>query len=161
MGKTVVVGISDLNVVKAGDTLITYALGSCVGICLYDPIHKIAGMSHIMLPTAQVTAAKGQELKYADTAIPILINKMMAAGALRSSLKAKIAGGAKMFATVGNNDISNIGDRNVAAVKATLAKNKIPILVADTGKDFGRTQKFDADTGTMNIKSAHKGEWSL
>ncbi len=161
MGKTVVVGISDLNVVRSGDNLITYALGSCVGICLYDSINKVAGMSHIMLPTAQATIAKSQELKYADTAIPILLNKMIAAGALRSSIKAKIAGGAKMFATVGNNDISNIGDRNVQAVKATLTKLKIPIIASDTGQNFGRTQKFDADTGTMIIKSAHKGEWSL
>ncbi len=161
MGKTVVVGISDLNVVKTGDTLITYALGSCVGICLYDPLRKIAGLSHIMLPSASASAVKGQDMKYADTAIPLLINKMVAAGAMRSSLKAKIAGGAKMFATTGNSDISNIGDRNVTAVKATLSALRIPILASDVGDSFGRTQSFDADTGTMKIKSAHKGEWFL
>ncbi len=159
MGKMVVVGIADLNVVKGDDYLITYALGSCVGICLYDPINKVAGMSHIMLPSSQ--AAKDHPHKFADTAIPALIAKMVAAGALRSAIKAKIAGGAKMFATVGNSDIASIGDRNVVAVKATLANQRIAIIAEDTGKNFGRTQSFDAVTGTMKIKSAQKGEWTL
>ncbi len=161
MGKTIVVGIADLNVVKNDDLIITYALGSCVGICLHDPVRKIAGLSHIMLPDSRSAGNANQPHKYADSAIPALIKKMEAAGAMRSSLKAKIAGGAKMFATTGNSDIANIGERNVAAVKQTLAALRIPIIVADTGENFGRTQTFDPQTGLMKIKSANKGEWVL
>ncbi len=160
MGKTIVVGIADLNVAKGDDIIITYALGSCVGICLYDPIKKIAGLSHIMLPDSKMSNNQ-QPHKYADSAIPALIKRMVAEGALRGSIKAKIAGGARMFATTGNSDIANIGERNVIAVKKTLASLGIPILVADTGENFGRTQSFDPQTGAMKIKSANKGEWIL
>ncbi len=161
MGKTIVVGIADLNVAKGDDIIITYALGSCVGICLYDSVKKVAGLSHIMLPDSKLANNPNQPHKYADSAIPALIKRMVAEGALRGGIKAKIAGGAKMFATTGNSDIANIGERNVAAVKKTLASLGIPILVADTGENFGRTQSFDPQTGLMKIKSANKGEWVL
>ncbi len=161
MGKTIVVGIADLNVALNDDIIITYALGSCVGICLYDPVRKIAGLSHIMLPDSKLSVNAAQPHKYADSAIPALIKRMEMQGAMRSALKAKIAGGAKMFATSGNSDIANIGERNIAAVKKTLASLRIPILVADVGENFGRTQSFDPQTGLMKIKSANKGEWVL
>lgn len=161
MSKMIVVGISDLNIAKGDEALITYALGSCVGICLYDNIKKIAGMSHIMLPVASAIPNSNNPHKFADTAIPILIKKMEAGGALRAVIKAKIAGGAKLFAAMGNSDITNIGERNIAAVKQTLSALKIAITAEDIGKDFGRTQTFYALTGTMKIKSAIKGEWLL
>lgn len=155
------VGISDLNVVDKGDTLVTYALGSCVGICLYDSTVKIAGLSHIMLPTSKGFNVVGkQSQRYADLAIPELIKLMERKGANRARLKAKIAGGARMFQTVNNSSLSNIGDRNVIAVKQVLQFYKIPIIAEDTGKDYGRTQYFDAATGTMKIKSVNRGEFS-
>jgi chemotaxis protein CheD len=163
MSNTVKVGIADLNVVKAPDILVTYALGSCVGICIYDVATRIAGMSHIMLPVCE-TVKEGplaQPYRFADTAIPILVKKMEQMGAGRLRMKAKIAGGAKMFAAAGNNSISNIGIRNVIAVKAALSSLKIGIIAEDTGKDFGRTVFFGASDGMMIVKSANKGEWSL
>ncbi len=155
----ITIGISDQNVAKGEDVLVTYALGSCVGICLYDPIVKVAGLSHIMLPTnTGVTDPKGQ-MRFADTAIPMLIRRMESLGASKPRLKAKIAGGAQMFPAVTNASIANIGQRNVAAVKAVLAQLRIPILAEDTGKDYGRTQHFYAKDGVMRITSAKKGEW--
>ena len=155
----ITVGISDLNVARAPDVLVTYALGSCVGICLYDSFTRVAGLSHIMLPSSARSRDKSQPARYADTAIPMLIQRMVAAGANKSRLRAKIAGGAKMFATVSDNSLSNIGQRNVAAVKETLRAYGIPILADDTGKDYGRTLYFNAADGSMRIKSAKHGEW--
>ena len=159
MSKTVTVGISDLNVVRSSDVLVTYALGSCAGICLYDPVTHIAGMSHIMLPSSGMAHAAGQEYRFADTGIVALVKKMTSMGANPSRLKAKIAGGAQMFACVNNKELGNIGARNVIAVKETLAKLRIPIIAEDTGKDYGRTLYFYAETGLMKVKSAKQGEW--
>lgn len=160
MSQTVTVGISDLNVVRAPDILVTYALGSCVGICLYDGVRKIAGLSHIMLPTSQgFASAQSQAYKFADTAITLLVQKMEQNGAMRGVLRAKIAGGAQMFAGINNSSLANIGERNVIAVKKELARLHIPIMAEDTGKNYGRTLFLSAEDGTMRIKSVNRGEW--
>lgn len=154
----ITVGISDLNVVKGGDTLVTYALGSCIGICLYDGINKIAGLSHIMLPSSSLSMAGGNDMKFADTAVPLLLKKMVAVGAKQPYIKAKIAGGAQMFAMDNNSSVANIGLRNAVAVKEILQKLRIPITAEDTGKNYGRTLVFSAADGVMHIKSALYGE---
>jgi chemotaxis protein CheD len=162
MSNTIVVGISDYKVAALGDVLVTYALGSCVGICLYDPVSKIAGLSHIMLPTitdftdSRLTAQQG---KYADTALELLVQQMLTLGVVRIRLRAKIAGGAQMFAPVNNTNLAGIGERNVLAVKKELSRLRIPIVAEDTGKNYGRTVYFGADDGLMTIKSVNKGEW--
>ena len=150
------IGIGDLKVCKSPDILVTYALGSCVGVCLLDSATGVGGLSHIMLPdsTAGVNGA-ATPMKFADTAIPMLIQQMEALGAVRSRLKAKIAGGATMFATT--NDKFNIGERNINAVKAILNKEHIPIVAEDVGLNYGRTQFFYPETGIMEIRAASKG----
>jgi chemotaxis protein CheD len=154
------VGISDWKIAKPPDGLVTYALGSCVGIALFDKARKIAGLSHIMLPDSKNSSEPAlSRMKFADTAIPDMLNKMIAMGAMRTSIQAKIAGGAVMF-KIGN-DRFNIGERNIAAVKATLQSLRIPIISQDTGKDFGRTMFVTADDGGVTIKSANRGEWKL
>lgn len=160
MSQQVKVGISDLNVVRAPDSLVTFALGSCVGICLYDRVTKVAGLSHIMLPTNTNHDTK-QAYRFADTALPILVQKMVAMGAAKARLTAKIAGGASMFSGMPSGALSHIGERNAAAVKEALGKLGIPIIADDTGKNYGRTVYFYADTGVMQVKSANKGEWNF
>ncbi len=160
MNRTIKVGISDLNIAHSPNVLVTYALGSCVGICLYDRVAKVAGLSHIMLPSSSA-GRDNQPYRYADTAIVILVKRMVAAGADQRRLTAKIAGGARMFATFTDSNLSNIGQRNVASVKETLGKLGIPIIADDTGKDYGRTVFFSADNGQMCVKSANRGEWVL
>lgn len=160
MSQTITVGISDLNIAQNGDMLVTHALGSCIGICLYDNVAKIAGLSHIMLPSSIGFNPVGKQIyKFADTAIPELIKKMQAVGANKIYLRAKIAGGAQMFAGVNNSSLANIGERNISAVKAELARQRIPILAEDTGKNYGRTQYFSSNDGVMIIKSVNRGEW--
>ena len=154
------IGIGDLKVCRVPDVLVTYALGACVGICLLDSTAKVGGLSHIMLPdsTAGVNGASAP-MRFADTAIPLLIREMEKLGASRGRLRAKIAGGATMFAIA--NDKFNIGDRNVAKVKAMLASERIPILAEDTGADYGRTLFFYPETGVMEIRAAARGTKTL
>ena len=152
----VTVGIADLNAVKAPDSLITYALGSCVGICLYDNTAKIAGLAHIMLPLSTEAAGKvDNKRRYADTGIMELIQTMNLMGASTMRMTAKIAGGAQMFK--GNSSsMFNVGERNVAAVKKVLASYKIRIIAEETGADFGRTVLFHGESGAMEVRAAMK-----
>lgn len=159
MGNNVTVGIADLNVVRPPDTLVTFALGSCVGICLYDQTARVAGLSHILLPLSGQMPGNNTPMKYADTAVPLLVKKMEALGARQAGIKAKIAGGAQMFASMSNASIANIGARNVAAVKEALAKLHIPIVAEDTGANYGRTLYFNSETCSMTIRSPKQGEW--
>lgn len=157
MGTTLTVGIADLKVGKGDDILVTYALGSCVGICLYDAESKIAGLAHIMLPLSKDAAATSKATpenrrRYADTGITELIQEMNLAGASTKNLTAKIAGGAQMFTA--SSAVFNIGERNLEAVKKMLASYRIKIVADDTGLNYGRTVFFHADTGIMEVKSA-------
>ena len=150
----ITVGIADLNIAKEPDVLATYALGSCVGICLYDPEKKIAGLAHIMLPLSKeaVGNAVDNRRRYADTGITELIQTMSLSGASPSRLVAKIAGGAQMFSTTSS--VFNIGERNVAAVKKILTAYRIRIVAEQTGENFGRTVFFYPEDGTMEIRAA-------
>ncbi len=152
----ITVGISDLAVGKSDSTLVTYALGSCVGICLYDQRAKIGGLAHIMLPCSKdVPNATDNYKKFADTGIYLLAKEMVSKGADFKSLTAKIAGGAQMFASA--NSTFNIGERNVNAVKQVLGNNHIQIIAEQTGSNIGRTIFFNVDTGMVEVKSAMKG----
>jgi len=160
MSNIITVGISQMNTVAPPDVLVTYALGSCVGICLYDPQTRIGGLSHIMLPSSKTSLRKDDVLKFADTAIIELVKDMESMGAKRSRMVAKIAGGAQMFSGITASAIANIGQRNVAAVKETLAELRIPVVGEDVGKNYGRTLYFYPEDGKVKIKSANKGEWT-
>ena len=135
------IGISDLKVCRPPDVLVTYALGSCVGICLL------------------ATNGAATPMRFADTAIPMLVNEMVKMGANRSRIRAKIAGGAVMFAAT--SDRFNIGERNIAAVKSALRKEGIPIIAEDTGLNYGRTVFFYPENGIMEVRAASKGNKQL
>ena len=153
-----VVGISDLKVALPPDTVITYALGSCVGICLLDPVKHVGGLAHIMLPQSSLSPRDSNVAKFADTAIPELIKQMERRGAARIRLKAKIAGGAQMFDVqgAGNNPTWQIGQRNVTAVTEALKRLNIPILAKDVLENYGRTVSFDPSTGIMSVKAINR-----
>ncbi|MDR0569629.1 MAG: chemotaxis protein CheD [Clostridiales Family XIII bacterium] len=155
MSELIRVGISDYAKAKAPNILVTFALGSCVGICLFDGATKTGGLSHIMLPdSTQAARNETNRMKFADTALVDIVRDLKGMGAAR--LTAKIAGGAQMFSTPGIGNLGNIGERNVKAVKAALASLKIPIVAEDTGKNYGRTVYFDLSTGVMKVQSIGK-----
>jgi|SRR5690625_201466 len=153
----VIVGIADLNTAKAPSTIRTSGLGSCVGVVIYDISKQIAGLAHIMLPYSNPEKADNQ-YKYADTAIEILINKLIEQSASKFNLKAKIAGGAQMFQISTGTDIMRIGPRNIKAVREQLDKHRIPIIAEDVGGKSGRTIEFDPESGKLKIRTVNKGE---
>lgn len=157
----VIVGMADLNAVKNPGILTTLGLGSCVGIALYDPISKVAGLAHCMLPDSTQIQNNNSEAKFVDTATARLIIEMQRLGANKSLLRAKIAGGAQMFAFNATNELMRIGDRNVEATIKVLAKYNIPILAKDTGSTYGRTVELYAETGAFVIKTIGHGNKTI
>lgn len=156
--KTVIrVGIADMNIVQAPNTIRTSGLGSCVGIVLYDEVRKIAGLLHVMLPDSSLSRSeKLNAAKFADTGIYSLMEMLKAEGASPLSLKAKIAGGSQMF-QFGSSDSIRIGPRNIEAVKTELARLSIPIIAEDTGGSSGRTIEFNPLTSLLSIRTVNAG----
>ncbi|MEC5422670.1 chemotaxis protein CheD [Virgibacillus sp. C22-A2] len=153
------VGIADLNIVTTPTIIRTSGLGSCVGIVLYDSRKKVAGLSHILLPSSSLAKQTIiNEYKYADTAIPILINKLIEIGARRHALQAKLAGGAQMFQFTSNSDIMRIGPRNIEAVKEKLCECNIPVVSSDLGGNAGRTIEFNPSTSLLKIRKVNTEE---
>ncbi|AFQ45732.1 chemotaxis protein CheD [Desulfosporosinus meridiei] len=157
MNDVITVGMADFKTAVAPILLLTAGLGSCIGICVHDPILKVGGMAHIMLPTANGSLG-GNPAKYADTALELLVRDIMSMGASKSRLRAKMAGGAQMFSFPGKPPVLKIGDRNAEAVEQELKRHGIPLLVADVGGSFGRTIHFNVGTGDLHIRTINHGE---
>ena len=161
MSVEIKVGMADLNVCVSPDRITTLGLGSCVGIALRDPVTKIGGLAHIMLPDSTTIRNNSNIPKFADTGIEELVKQVTRRGANRSRLVAKIAGGAQMFGFNSNSEMVRVGERNVQATKKKLAELKIPILAEDTGKNFGRTVIFYPETGDFVIRAVGKQEYKI
>ena len=147
MSEVIKVGMADLNLCRDPDIITTLGLGSCIGIALYDPSTKIGGLAHIMLPDSTKMRNNSNIAKFADTGIEELLNRMIKAGAVKSRLVAKIAGGAKMFEVSGLSDIGNVGQRNAEASRAKLKQLGIRLIAEDTGLNYGRTVELHCDNG--------------
>ena len=158
MPELIKVGMADYKVGRAPDTLISYGLGSCIGISLYDPQTKIGGLLHIMLPDSNQSRANENRAKFADTGIPDMLNELVRMGAAKSRLVAKLAGGSQMFAFANASDIMRVGLRNASASKEILKKLSIPIVGEDTGGNYGRTVQIDLSTGVYKVKTIDKGD---
>ena len=156
MGEVIKVGMADLNACKNPDIITTLGLGSCIGIALYDPVTKIGGLAHIMLPDSTKMRNNSNIAKFADTGIEELLKRVIKEGASKTRLVAKIAGGAKMFEVSGLSDIGNVGQRNAEASKAKLKELGIRLVAEDTGLNYGRTVELHCDTGEYYIKSVGK-----
>ena len=164
MINTITVNISDMKMAQGADVLVTYALGSCIGICLYDPVKKIGALGHIMLPVAHNEEdAKTKKFRFANTCIPEMLNQMIKSGCNKRSIVAKIAGGATMFKLVNasnpntsNSNINRIGSQNIEAVKEGLKNAGIKLVAEDTGADYARTVFFDTDSGKVTVKSCNR-----
>lgn len=157
MDNKLVVGIADMKMSRQDGMLITYALGSCVGICLYDPLIQLAALVHIMLPLNMETGRKSP-LKYADTGICETLRQMEGQGAARSRIVAKIAGGARMFEIAGGGNLGNIGQRNIESTHMVLRREGIRLLREDVGGTVARTLLFDAASGQACVRSYGKPE---
>ena len=149
------VGIADCKIAEAPDILRT-VLGSCVGICIYDSQKKIGGLSHIMLPDKKRDSAS--YLKYANTAIPFMLEEMEKLGSKKENMVAKIVGGATMFKLNGTSIMSEIGRNNITRVREILGEIRVNIVAEDVGGDYGRTVDFYTDSGEVKIRSMEHEE---
>ena len=145
METKITVGIADMKMAKSSGVLITYALGSCIGICLHDPGIKLGAMVHIMLPLNMEEGRKNT-MKYADTGIRETLRQMEAKGASRARITARIVGGAKMFEINGGN-LGNIGQRNIESVRMDQKREGIRLLKEDVGGSVARSLLFDVASG--------------
>ena len=132
MGNVIKVGMADLKIAKAPDSLITLGLGSCIGLTLYDPVTKVGGMVHYMLPDSTQLKNNANIAKFGDTGIKELYRLMVANGASPKRMVAKIAGGAKMFEVSGLSNVGNVGERNAAQAKNILKELKIPLVAEES-----------------------------
>lgn len=146
-----------MKITRQEGTLITYALGSCIGISFYDPTIKLAALLHIMLPECK-TPSETQVFKFADTGIRETLRKLAAFGGSKSRYVCKIAGGAQMFAVQGNSSLSNIGQRNIESVRNILRNEGIRLMRQEVGENYARTMLIDVATGKVMIRTFGRPE---
>ncbi len=157
--ETVHVKIADLAVKKDKGVLVTFGLGSCIGIALYDKKSKVGGLAHILLNDSEKfkrpSVTSINPAKFADTAIPCLIKDMVAIGARKENLEAGIAGGASLFNF--KSETGSVGEKNIEAVRTGLKKAGIRLTSEDVGGSCGRTMRLFVETGEITITTAGKG----
>lgn len=152
----ITVNISDMKVSSnPEDVLVTYSLGSCVGVTLYDPLQKIGGLIHCMLPLSKVDPERAKEVPYmfVDTGLPLMLQTLINMGANKNRIVAKVAGGAVLL---DDNGMFRIGERNHIVVRKLLWKNNILISSEDVGGTLARTLYLQINDGKTIIKSAGK-----
>lgn len=151
------VKVADLAVGRDDQTLITIGLGSCVAILLYDAAVRVGGLAHTLLPDEAMARDRSNPAKFPATAITELLARMIRLGADTRRVRAKLVGGASMFASLVPSGTINIGDRNVAAARQALIGRGIPLIAEDVGSDHGRSVHFHLDDGRVDVRSLKKG----
>jgi chemotaxis protein CheD len=150
----IVIGIADFNVSSnPRDVLVTYALGSCIGVAIYDPVVKVGGLLHYMLPDSNLDSIKAREkpAMFADTGIPLLFKSCYQLGAEKKRIIVKIAGGASIL---DDSNYFRIGEKNIMALRKMFWKNNVLITSEDTGRDYNRTVRLELANGVVRVKGA-------
>lgn len=140
-----------------GTVLVALGLGSCVAVCLYDPLTHIAAMAHAMLPVPSGTAS-GQVFRFAESAVPALLAEITAKGAITGRLRAALVGGAQMFRGAEVAAIMDIGSRNVLAAHKALTAIRLPLMAEDVGGSSGRSVYFDCGSGIIRVRTIGQAE---
>lgn len=149
-----IVGISDIKISKnPGEVIVTYALGSCIGISVYDPIVRVGGLLHYMLPDSTLDERKARDnpAMFADTGIPMLFKGCYAMGAEKKRMIVKVAGGASIL---DDTNFFRIGQKNIMAMRKIFWKNNVMITAEDTGANHNRTVRLDMATGKVFVKTS-------
>ena len=150
---SVIVGLGEIKVTQDPSEVLTcLGLGSCIGVSAHDPVAKVAGMAHIVLP--QSDGRDSTSPKYADIGVPMLLQELEKHGAIQRRLIVKLAGGAQMSAAKGLGDAFKIGERNNEAVKTLLREQGLKVIASDTGGDYGRTMRLFPDSGKTIVSTA-------
>jgi chemotaxis protein CheD len=133
-----------------GDVLVSLGLGSCIGLAVVDKRAGVAGLAHIVLPATTGTPKAEAMNKFADHAVPALVDGMVERGASRVFMQASLVGGASMFAAVGG----EVGRRNAEAVRELVGRRRVPVVAEAVGGSRGRTVKVDVASGTVSVREA-------
>ena len=145
--------ISEMKVSnQAEDVLVTYYLGSCVGLALYDPVARVGGLIHCALPLSSIDPARARmnPCMFTDTGAPALIQSILNLGAQKNRLIARVAGAASLLDEKG---VFEIGERNYIVLRKVLWENRIMVAAEDTGGTIARTICLYMNTGRTTVKS--------
>jgi len=147
--KSIVVNLGEVAVAIDDSVVLTcLGLGSCVAICVYDPISRVGGMAHVVLPNSN--GSGNNSSKYANVAVPTLLDKMYQKGALKNRINAKITGGAQMVTKVAVGE--NIGEKNTIAVKTLLSEYHIKLTGEEVGGNRGRSVWLHVNQGKVLVR---------
>jgi chemotaxis protein CheD len=158
-GPLVKVGMAQFRVGTAPMKMMTMALGSCLALVLYDEESRVGGLAHAMHPWRDGVKNNANRAKFVDSAITLMVDRMIKRGARKERFTAKIFGGAKMFDHVrGDRGVMQIGEKNIVAARRKLLHIGIPIIAECVGGSRGRTVLFDVSNGTVYVKDAYDNE---
>jgi chemotaxis protein CheD len=157
----IVVRVADLNVGDGEDVLVTVGLGSCVAIVLHDAGAGIGGLAHVLLPSPALSRDTDNAAKFPQTAVPRLLELMVARGASARRIVARIAGGASMFAALAPAGAIQMGERNIVATRQALNLNGVPLVGEAVGGDYGRTVRLFVRDGRVQVSSVAHGTQEL
>jgi len=160
--KLISVGLGERYISKdPSKVLVCYGLGSCIGVSIYDPLLKLGGLAHIVLPSSSMARVQDSLAKFADTCIPLMLQEMSSLGCNKSRLVVKIAGGAQVLNLPGQANRLDIGGRNIKAVEEAFAREGLVILKKDVGGNYGRTMQVYIKNGVVTIRTVGRGEKEL
>lgn len=140
------------------ETFSVIGLGSCVAVILYDREAGVGGLAHVLLPDPSLSTSPERRMRFASTAIPLLLDEMEALGARRERVEARLVGGASMFGELLASDRQNIGARNVEKAREVLASEGLELVGEDVGGDFGRNLRFELEDGSVRVKSFRRAD---
>lgn len=147
------VGISEFRVAQAPTVLVTYGLGSCLGIALYDPALRLGGLAHTLLPRSRPGIVETRQTKFVDRSIHLMAEELVRLGAGEERITARIFGGANMFEPLHSPATAGIGERNAQTARETLQTLGIELQAEDVGGSHGRTVEFDLASGEVRVRS--------
>ncbi|UCD81294.1 MAG: chemotaxis protein CheD [Desulfobacterales bacterium] len=147
-----IVAVGDMKIGRDSDTIVTHALGSCLGLVVYDPVRKVGGLLHAMLPLSRINPAKAEAnpFMFVDTGVPALFRALYEIGGQKSRMVVKAAGCGN---PLGKNEMFKIGERNYTVLKKLLWKNNMLLETEDVGGTASRTLHLHIDTGQTVISS--------
>lgn len=161
MNSEIVVRVADLRAAAAPGVLMTVGLGSCVAILLYDPLARVAGLAHVLLPSPALARREATPGRFPQTAVPRTLELMAELGASPRRITARLAGGASMFASLAAPGTIQMGERNLVACRQVLSQQGIALTGEATGGDYGRTVRLWAADGRIEVTSVAHGVQTL
>lgn len=160
--RRIVIKPNELKISNGDDVITALALGSSLGICMYDGESGIGGMVYTILPKGKSNNTEGSsDLRYVDTAVETLYKRLLEAGATPGHIWAKLVGGAKLFSFMSDGPEPDIGRENVERARRKLQELDLPVLAEDTGENYGRTVYFHLTDGSIDIETVNRLRYSI